>query len=74
MVHRIGIVCGEFHRTEVEQMLTFATESAQVQPLSSSPSPLKVKFEPIPIGLPVVEPLVEIHDMSTPPVTVRSPA
>ncbi|DAC49459.1 MAG TPA: 6,7-dimethyl-8-ribityllumazine synthase [Candidatus Thalassarchaeaceae archaeon] len=33
MAHRIGIVCGEFHRTEVEQMLTFATESAQEEGL-----------------------------------------
>jgi len=28
MAKRIGIVCGEFHRKEVEQMLTFATECA----------------------------------------------
>ena len=44
-------------------MLTYAAENAfafacatpksNVQPLSSSPEPLKVKFEPIPIGLPV---------------------
>ena len=33
MAHRIGIVCGEFHRAEVEQMLTFATESAQEEGL-----------------------------------------
>ncbi len=33
MAHRIGIVCGEFHRSEVEQMLTFATESAQEEGL-----------------------------------------
>ena len=33
MSHSIGIVCGEFHRTEVEMMLTFATDSAIEQGL-----------------------------------------
>ena len=47
---------------------------AKVQPLSSSPEPLKVKFEPIPIGFPVVASCMLDHVMSTPPVTVRSPA
>jgi 6,7-dimethyl-8-ribityllumazine synthase len=28
MGNSIGIVCGEFHRTEVEMMLAFATDSA----------------------------------------------
>jgi 6,7-dimethyl-8-ribityllumazine synthase len=29
MTNNIGIVCGEFHRQQVEQMLEFATETAQ---------------------------------------------
>ncbi len=33
MSKKIGIVCGEFHRTEVEMMLAFATDSAIEQGL-----------------------------------------
>ena len=36
MTKRIGIVCGDFHRDEVEQMLTFATESAKEEGLEVS--------------------------------------
>lgn len=34
MTKRIGLVCGSFHKAEVERMLAFATEEAEFQGLS----------------------------------------
>jgi hypothetical protein len=51
-----------------------AIDSVKAHPLSSSPVPVKVMFDPIPIGLPVVEWFTLDHERSVPPVTARSPA
>jgi len=45
-----------------------------VVPLSSSPEPVNVKPELIPIGLPVTSPELDDHVAVAPPLTVISPA
>ena len=50
MSNTIGIVCGEFHRTEVEQMLVFATESAQEEEIETLTAQMNTKLEDL--GLP----------------------
>ena len=51
-----------------------AIESANVHPLSSSPEPLNVTAEAIPMGLPVVDLSADKKVSVAPPVTDRSPA